>query len=167
MAGDWRGHSSLLVSDYIVCKHSCQFTPFKLIKMVFISHGRSLAALRAPLIRDRIEAWKHGPVIPVLYHELKIWGSEPVCALHYCGTMPNDDNPATSERHDFFDSVLSKDERFIIDGVVGEYGDWSFNDLRRLCHEPGSPWDIHYDGEFGTEIPDRTIQSYYAREMIS
>ena len=133
--------------------------------MVFISHGRALAALRTPLIRDRIEAWKHGPVIPVLYHELKIWGSELVCALHYCGTMTSD-NHAALERSRFFNSVLSENERLIIDGVVKEYGDWSFNDLRRLCHEPGSPWDTHYDGDFGTEIPDHTIQSYYTHELM-
>ena len=122
--------------------------------------------MKRPLIRDRIEAWKHGPVIPVLYHELKIWGSEPICALHYCGTMPDTNASGASERRAFFDSVLPTDERSIIDGVVDEYGDWSFDDLRRLCHEPGPPWDTHYDGKFGTEIPDSTIQSYYTGEMI-
>lgn len=155
------GHSSLLVSDYIVNKYNGRFTPFHLIKMVFISHGRMLAALRRPLIRDRIEAWKHGPVIPVLYHELKLWGDTPVHELHYCGTVPGDE-----ARRDFFKSVLSEDERSIINGVVEEYGDWSFSDLRRLCHEPSSPWDTHYDGKFGTELPDATIQEYYTNEMV-
>ncbi|MCE2499057.1 MAG: DUF4065 domain-containing protein [Nitrosopumilaceae archaeon] len=166
MMGVWRGHSSLLVSDYIVSRHSCRFTPFQLIKMTVISHGRTLAALGRPLIRDRIEAWKHGPVIPVLYHELKIWGSERVYALHYCGTILDENESRASERRVFFDSVLPADERSIIDGVVEEYGNWSFGDLRRLCHEPGSPWDTHYDGKLGTEIPDPTIQAYYTREMI-
>ena len=161
------GHSSLLISDYIVNEHGCRFTPFHLIKMVFMSHGRTLAALDRPLIRDRIEAWRHGPVIPVLYHELKIWGDWPVQRLHYCGTMPGADDTADSARHAFFESVIPDDERSIIDSVVQEYGDWSFNDLRRLCHEPGSPWDTHYDGKFGTEILDHTIQAYYASELIA
>ncbi len=160
------GHSSLLISDYIVNGHSGQFTQFYLIKMVFISHGRALAALRMPLIRDRIEAWKYGPVIPVLYHELKMWGDAPVKTLHYCGTVPGADKEADSARSTFFNSILSSNERYIIDRVVEEYGDWSFGDLRRLCHAPGSPWDKHYDKKFGTEIPDSTIQAYYNKEMI-
>lgn len=160
------GHSSLLVSDYIVNRHSGKFSPFHLIKMVFISHGRTLAALKRPLIRDRIEAWKHGPVIPVLYHELKVWWDEPVRELHYCGTVPGADYTVDLMRQRFFESVLQEDERSIIDGVVDAYGSWPFSDLRRLCHEPGSPWDVHYDGKFGTEIPDATIQAYYTSEMI-
>lgn len=156
------GHSSLLISDYIVNRHGTHFTPFHLIKLVFISHGRTLAALDASLIHDRIEAWKHGPVIPVLYHELKVWGDTPVQKLHYCGTPPGNE-----ERNKFFERVLSKNERVIIDDVVEEYGDWSFGDLRRLCHEQGSPWDVHYDRKLGTEILDNTIRQYYVNEMIA
>lgn len=156
-----KGFSSLLISDYIVNKHGGKFTPFHLIKMVFISHGRTLAALKKPLIRDRIEAWKYGPVIPILYHELKLWGDAPVQSLHYCGTSPDDE-----DRRLFFETVLPEKERYLIDLTVNDYGDWSFWDLRKLCHEYDSPWDIHYDGELGTEIPDSTIQEYYINEMV-
>lgn len=167
MEGKHSGYSSLLISDYIINRHGCRFTPFQLIKMVFIAHGRTLAALRGqPLIRDRVEAWKYGPVIPVLYHELKIWGDKPVQALHYCGTIPGVDATTDSARSKFFESVIQHDERSIIDGVVEEYGNWSFGDLQRLCHERGSPWDQHYDGTFGKEIPDSTIQSYYHGELV-
>jgi len=134
--------------------------------LVFISHGRTLAALNRPLIRDRIETWKYGPVIPVLYHELKVWEGECVHALHYCNTVPGKNKTTDSERTAFFESVLPADERAVIDGVVEEYGKWTFSNLRRLCHEPGSPWDRCYDGEHGTEIPDHVIQNYYNNEMI-
>ena len=161
-----RGHSSLLVSDYILYEHKCRFTQFQLIKMVFISHGRTLAALDKPLIRDRIEAWKYGPVIPVLYHELKIWGDGCIQALSYCETTPGKDDDIDANRKALFESVLSEQERSIIDDVVEEYGEWSFGDLQMLCHEPGSPWDRHYDDKFGTEIPDSTIREYYKGEMV-
>ena len=161
-----RGHSSLLISDYIINKHGCDFTPFQLIKLVFISHGRTLAALNRPLIHDRIDAWKYGPVIPVLYYELKIWKDGPVRTLHYCGTVPGNDSVVDAERQKFFELVLSKNERYIVDDVVYDYGDWNFTDLQRLCHEQGSPWDSHYDGNFGTEIPDSTIRAYYRQELI-
>ena len=155
------GHASMLVSDYIINQHGCRFTQFQLIKLVFISHGRALAALGQPLIHDRIEAWQYGPVIPVLYHELKMYGDKIIPMLHYCGTLPND-----KDRRDFFEIVLSDQERAIIDGVVQDYGDWSFGDLQRLCHTPGSPWDTHYDGNRGVEIPDSTIRAYYRNEIV-
>lgn len=160
-----RGHSSLLISDYIINKHGGVFTPFHLLKIVFISHGRTLAALEKPLIRDRIEAWKYGPVIPILYHELKIWGDMPVGELHYCGTVPNVNAAVDSERRSFFESILSSPERDIIDDTVAEYGECTFGDLQSLCHEPGSPWDAHYDEKFGTKIPDSTIWDYYKKEV--
>ena len=156
--GIQQGHSSLLISDYIVYKHGFIFTPFQLIKLVFISHGRTLAAMDNPLIRDRIEAWKYGPVIPVLYHELKIWGDEKVKMLHYCGTVPRQDTNIDDHFEELFSRVISDDERRMIDLTVKHYGGWSFSDLQRMCHEPGSPWDTHHDGEFGTEIPDYTIK---------
>ena len=160
------GHSSLLISDYIVCEHGFNFTPFQLIKLVFISHGRTLAAEDRPLIRDRIEAWKYGPVIPVLYHELRVWRDERVMALHYCGTRPNANDEVIKNRKELFTQALTDSERDMIDLTVKHYGNWSFGDLQRLCHEQGSPWDKHYDGKFGTEIPDETIKEYYKKELI-
>lgn len=155
-----------MISDYIIHKHGCEFTPFQLIKMVFISHGRTLAAYKMPLIRDRIEAWKYGPVIPLLYHELKIWGDNPVRRMNYCNTLPGNDNKVDSMRREFFESVIDRKERSIIDDVVAEYSKWSFRGLKRLCHEVGSPWDTHYNGKFGTEIPDSTIQRYYEKKIL-
>lgn len=162
-----RGHSSLLIADYILYRHDGKFSPFQLIKMVFIAHGRTLAILDKPLIRDRIEAWKYGPVIPLLYHQLKIWGDAPVRELSYCGTVPNKDSKVDSNRKAFFEGTIPNQERDIIDVVVRDYGEWQFDDLQRLCHEQGSPWDKHYDGKFGTEIPDRTIREYYKNELVA
>ena len=162
-----RGHSSLLVSDYIINEYGFKFTPFHLNRLVFISHGRTLSALSGrPLIRDRIEAWKYGPVIPVLYYEHKIWGDKPIFELCYCGAIPGADNDADNSRNIFFELALNKKERYIINDVVKEYDGWSFDDLHHLCCEPGTPWDKHYDGEFGTEIPDSTIKKYYDDEMV-
>ena len=161
------GHSSLLVSDYIIHKHGCKFTPFQLIKLVFISHGRTLSVTDDPLIYDRIEAWKYGPVIPVLYHELKMWEDRPVQNLSYCGTVPSENDKIDANRSELFSEVLTSFEKKIIDVTVSHYGDWSFENLQKLCHESGSPWDIHYNGKFGTEIPDATIMECYKKELTA
>ena len=158
------GHSSLLVSDYILtqaAKSGISLTPFQIIKLVFIAHGRHLAVTNNPLLRDRIEAWKHGPVMPVLYHELKIYEDSPVSTLRYCSTPVN-----SNVRDEFFNSVLSDKALNVIDEVVKEYGDWTVSELYQLCHEDGSPWDTCYTGKYGVEIPDSVIKAYYKSEMV-
>lgn len=53
-------------------------TPMQLIKLVYLAHCWMLALYSRPLIEEPIEAWKYGPVIPVLYHDIKHYGSNPV-----------------------------------------------------------------------------------------
>ena len=141
-------------------KRDIQLTPFQIIKLVFIAHGRHLAATNNPLIGDRIEAWKHGPVVPVLYHELSIYKDSPVTTLRYCNT-PVDSNT----RDAFFDQVLPKDMRNLVNGTLEDYGDWTVHELYQLCHEEGSPWKTCYTDEYGVEIPDTVIREYYKSEM--
>lgn len=160
------GYSSILIADYILMRAAMSgtaMTPFELIKNVFIAHGRYLACTGKPLISDRIEAWKHGPVIPVLYHELKIYGDATIPSLRYCGT-PTEKSPSREKQ---FNDVLSVTERTIIDDVVCEYGSWTMPELYQLCHEKGSPWYQCYTGERGVEIPDYTIKAYYESEMMA
>ena len=160
------GHSSLLIADYILMRAAMQdagMTQFEVIKRVFISHGRHLATFDKPLIIDRIEAWKHGPVIPVLYHELKIYGEKRIPSLRYCGTPTKE----SSSRRELFNNVLSSTERNVIDDTVKCYLDWTVSEIYQLCHEKGSPWDQCYTGEYGVEIPDYVIKEYYKSEMMT
>ena len=72
----------------------------------------------------------------------------------------------SDHRDGFFQEVLSGTERETIDGVVKDYGDWTWQELSRLCCEQGSPWDECYTGEWGTEVPDSVIRQYYELEMV-
>ena len=46
-----------------LAKADCKsFTPSQLMKLAYIAHGWMLALYQRPLITDRIEAWKYGPV---------------------------------------------------------------------------------------------------------
>ena len=101
--------------------------------------------------------------LPVLYHELKIYGDSPVHALRYCGT-PTEKSPS---RQKSFDEVLSEDEVHIINGVVDDYLDWSMPELYQLCHGEGTPWAVCYTGAHGVEIPDSVIKAYYESEMVA
>lgn len=46
----------------------------ELIKLTYISHGWHLEMYGGPLFHNRIEAWRHGPVIPDVYHAFQSQG---------------------------------------------------------------------------------------------
>lgn len=46
----------------------------KLQKLVYYAQAYHLAMYGEPLFGERVEAWEHGPVVPELYREYKIYG---------------------------------------------------------------------------------------------
>src|SRR3546814_15090645 len=53
-------------------------TPMKLLKLVYIAYGWSLALLRKKLFDEQFRAWDHGPVVRSLYHEFKHFGGSAI-----------------------------------------------------------------------------------------
>ena len=160
-----RGRASIFVADYTLmqaAKSGSFLTPSQIMRLVFITHGMHLALAGQPLVRDRIDMWKTGPVIPVLHHEMVICGNRPVDSLLYAGT------PADSNMFDgFFHTLLSDIERGIIEGAVKEYGGWTGPEPAALCREPSSQWDRCYTGKYGAEILDSVMWQYYESEMVA
>ena len=52
--------------------------PLQLMKLVYIAHGWILALYHRALVGDKIEAWTYGPVIPILYEEVRRCRGRPV-----------------------------------------------------------------------------------------
>lgn len=122
-------------------------TPMQLLKLVYIAHGWMLALYHRPLIRDEVQAWQYGPVIPRLYNSVRRFRSQPVNELINC------------EQETIDDAAES-----IIDQVYERYGRLSGPALSRLTHASGTPWDITYvPGHFGLVIPNDLIEDHYAR----
>ena len=109
-----------------------------LMKQVYIAHGWTLALIDRPLIADRIEAWRYGPVIPTIYHEFRDGQ----------GLFDIDEKP------------LDVADESIIRQVYDIYGDMSARQLTNVTHVPGGPWDIITKAQ-GRIIPDSLIKSHY------
>lgn len=121
-------------------------TPMQLLKLVYMAHGWMLGLKGRPLIRDDIEAWQYGPVIPNLYRAIRQFKSRPV-----------------EGRLKTRDAGLDADEADIVDQVYDIYGHRSGPALSRLTHQADSPWAKVYErGAFGVEIPNDIIEDHYS-----
>lgn len=155
------GYSSFLIADYLITR-SNQLTPLHILKFAYISHGYTLAIYNQPLVADRVEAWKHGPVIPSLYHMLKNYGNGIVNQLFYCGTYTNDSE--IGDRIKFLEKSIDVRYRKIIDRVLEKYGKYTAWDLSELTHKNGTPWSKYYrKNEFFVEIPQDAIKEHYVQ----
>jgi len=118
------------VANYIleICREESEDEEYELIshlklqKLIYFCQGYSLAFFGKPLFNDAIEAWKHGPVCPKLYHILKSYGSLPITASVEPEKISLNDN-----------------EKQLIRMVYDFYGRYSAMWLRKITHEEG-PW---------------------------
>ncbi|MBI2853306.1 MAG: SocA family protein [Chloroflexi bacterium] len=108
-------------------------TNLKLQKLCYYAQGFSLAIRNEPLFADRIEAWKHGPVIPSLWQEYRDYEYRPI-------DVPEDVD---------FD-LYNQDTKDLLDEVYNVYGQFSAWKLRDMSHEE-PPWREANGGEISIE----------------
>ena len=97
--------------------------PLKMQKLVYLAHGWNLAFRGEPLIRDEIQAWKYGPVVPNLYHTFKQYGSSAIQAPA----------PVTN-------TAIDEESKELIQTVWDRYKQCSDIELSAITHEPGYAW---------------------------
>ena len=157
--------SALLIADYMIGASKSPLTVMKVNKLAYISHGFTLAIQDRQLFRDRIEAWKYGPVVPSLYYTLKEFGGNNIHTLPYCGT--DLDGPQLAKRLEFTTVSIPEQHKAIVDRVLDVYGNYSGVGLSTITHTKGSPWHQCYrEGETGIMIPDEITKKYYKQQLV-
>jgi len=104
-------------------------TIMKLIKLVYLCDGWSMALLGRPMSKQNVQAWKFGPVYPTVYSAFKHFGSSPVQGR---ATEVNTGLP--------YIETFTGDEERLIAMVVEGYGKLSAWQLSNLTHQAGTPW---------------------------
>ncbi len=99
------------------------FTPLAVIKLTYLCHGWMLGLYGRAFFYQPVEAWQHGPVIPDVYHRVKVYGNRRL-------QRPFGDPPPG------FDKL----EANLAGQVLEAYGEFSGVQLSALTHQPGSPW---------------------------
>ncbi len=156
----WTGFSAKTIANYFLelgRRDGVPIDPLKLQKLVYVAHGWSLVLLKRPLIREAIEAWRYGPVIPVLYQEFRRFGASPITDF---------------ARGEPLESPYGLDEQIksLLDAVWERYKALTATQLSMLTHEPGYAWDlVQRQSDFfpwgGRKIPNEFIADEFARRQ--
>lgn len=130
-------------------------TQMKLQKLLYFAEGVHYARGYGSLIIDTIEAWKYGPVIPAVYQDYKLYGSEPIADTSFLALM----NPSVMDEVLFIDDRAKETINITWDLLK----DADALRLSAWTHNPGSPWAHNYKGEHmqHTPIPKQEIGSYF------
>lgn len=124
-------------------------TNLKMQKLVYYAQGFHLAMTGQPLFEEPIEAWKHGPVVPDLYHALKVHVDQPIV------------RPESFDA----DAVLSPEQRELLDEVYRVYGQFSAWKLRDLTHEE-TPWKAAYERAPSSVISHESLKAFFSTQLV-
>lgn len=114
-------------------------------KLLYIAFGFYGATYDEYLFDSKIEAWKYGPVIPVVYN-----------CYHF----------SYLETQQYATCGLSEKEIKIIDTVLEVYGKKEPFLLVEMTHQKNTPWSKFYvEGEKNIEIDKKEIISYYKKVL--
>ena len=152
-------------------KDGKSLNPMQIQKLVYFAHGWYLALYGQPLIKEDIQAWSYGPVIPSLYGEFKKFGNGPI------------DEQATESRFENLKLITDKpsvgdisdvQERTRIETFLNRvwevYSHFTAIQLSNMTHEQDSPWKIALEqsgGTRGTIIPNSLIREYFVQQAKS
>lgn len=147
---------SLLIAEYFILKNKADkkgLTNKKLQKLLYYAQAWSLVLNNKPIFDDKIEAWVHGPAIPLIYSTFKSFGFGEI-------DMKFDEKELSS---------LDEKDRKILDEIWKVYGNMDAGYLEMLTHSEG-PWQDARKGLQSSESSENEIstdamKSYYSEKL--
>jgi uncharacterized phage-associated protein len=116
-------------------------TNLKLQKILYFAQAAHVALYDKKIFKDKVVAWKFGPIVEQVYYEYKIHKNNPL-------PTPTD--------------VLniSDEDREFLDGIWGLFEKYSASELVSITHSH-APWKDAYEKGQNTEIPVEQLRNYY------
>lgn len=102
----------------------------RLQKLLYFSQGFHLADQERKLFRDRIYAWKYGPVVKTVYEELKHFGTKSIQPRNakYGYQIPGDQENLSIRSIKFLNTIWKNFGMFVPFELV------------KMTHKTDSPW---------------------------
>lgn len=152
-------HDARAISNLILAKFDAsnfEISNLKLNKVLYFIHGMYLAKAATSIVRNHFEAWDHGPVVRVVYHQFKEFGEDPITktAEHL--------NYATGKVEPIGFGEIQAETREFIFQVAEHYVRFPAWKLREITHEPGGPWHQ----VFASGASDRGLRDRIPNELI-
>jgi uncharacterized phage-associated protein len=143
-----------------------QIDPMQMQKLTYFAHGWCLGLENAPLVTERIEAWRYGPVIRELYSAFRDVGSRAITHPAYDVLFRDDEfvfNAPSIDDEEEDGQVDREFARRLLDEIWKVYGGFSGIQLSNLTHEPGTPWyeTWHSSNKRNAVISDELMSKYF------
>lgn len=139
------------IANYFIEKNRLEkkgLTNKKLQKLLYYSQAWNLVLRNKKLFEHEIEAWVHGPAVPVVYFAYKDYGSAEI----------------TEEVGKKGISLLHEDEKELLDAVWDVYGKYDANYLELLAHSE-YPWQEARKDTSPHEASDKVISTKTMRRF--
>jgi uncharacterized phage-associated protein len=149
-----------VANEFIELAGGRDLSPMKLQKLVYFAHGWYLAITDNALIRENVEAWQFGPVIPELYQEFKRYGSGDVSKPSLEHEGGSSYIPRIAHLQDDREAERAME---VIRSVWDHYGRYSAIKLSNATHMAGTPWSHCYSPTnlSSAVIPNEDIGDYF------
>ncbi|MEE4012124.1 type II toxin-antitoxin system antitoxin SocA domain-containing protein [Roseibium sp. FZY0029] len=111
--------------------HDQRIDPMKLQKLLYFANGWWLALKGEPLLTEKPQVWRYGPVYKSIYHAFRKYGRGAIDAPEPASPFGGEPNrvPTTD-----VDTIK------LLDWIWSEYGSKSGPVLSDETHKPGTPW---------------------------
>jgi uncharacterized phage-associated protein len=129
-------------------------TALSLQKLLYFAHGLLLAKYQRALVHETFQAWKYGPVLEPLYHDLKVFGPS---AIRQDSLFVNgwEELPSSAEQ-----------EKDCVTSILKQLGSFSAGRLVDIAHEPNGPWAKVFGSKTaGVDIPNAEIKEYFVAKL--
>lgn len=130
-------------------------TNLKLQKLLYFIQAYFLIKKGRPCFRDDIEAWDFGPAVPFVYKEYKRYGG------FYVFSVETYIDPLTLKRKKFDDSIISAEDKKLIDEVIDTFAEYSNSHLTDLVHGQ-TPWQEAYRSDRNRVISANAMKKFFA-----
>lgn len=137
-------------------------TNLALQKLLYFVHGWYFAFYEKPLIKNKFEAWKYGPVQRVIYDQFKQFRDTAIRGERAMYIDPLTGDPVYRE------PSIEPEHAEMIRGVLEQYAAYTAGQLVDESHVEDGPWeyvwqqaeDVVYPG---MKIPDALIFDHFKR----
>ena len=150
------------VAKYILSKVKC--THLKLEKLTYLCFAEYLCKYDTNLYKDKIYAYKYGPVVESVYEKYKGYGYKEIEDKDI-DTTDIFEMPAKS-RILFAENGIEKIKS--IDDTLKKYGEKTAKELVDITHKNETPWFLSGKGILKNEIiRNDIIKKYHYNECIN